>query len=107
MINKFISEIIKGAFIAFLYLQITLTNDTTLENIAKFTFFYLLMVYGALISDIQTSAITTAFLTKTVFTLIDERIKKKDLDKEQDTFNDDVDRRQGNKKQDDKIIGFL
>jgi hypothetical protein len=40
------------------------------------------MVYGALISGIQTNAITTAFLTKTVFTLIDERIKKKDLDKE-------------------------
>jgi len=95
MLDKFISEIIKGAFIAFLYLQITLTNDTTVENIAKFTFFYLLMVYGAMISGIQTNAITTAFLTKTVFTLIDERIKKKDLDKEQD-----------DKKQ-DKIIGFL
>lgn len=81
MLGKFISEIIKGAFIALLYLQITLTNDTTVENIANFTFFYLLMVYGAIISGIPENAITTAFLTKTVFTLIDERIKRKDLDK--------------------------
>lgn len=81
MLGKFISEIIKGSFIALLYLQITLTNDTTVKNIASFTFFYLLMVYGAIISGIPENAITTAFLTKTVFTLIDERIKRKDLDK--------------------------
>lgn len=91
MFDKFISEIIKGAFIAFLYLQITLTNDTTIENIIKFTLFYILMVYGAILSDIPTTTITGAFLTKTVFTLVDERIKKKN----------------NTKNTNDKIIEFL
>jgi hypothetical protein len=80
MLDKFISEIIKGAFIGLLYLQTTLTNDTTIENIIRFTFFYLVMVYGAMISGIQATAITGAFLTKTVFTLIDERVVKKTPD---------------------------
>ena len=35
MFDKFISEIIKGIFLGFLYLQITLANDTTVENIKE------------------------------------------------------------------------
>lgn len=81
MLDKLISEIVKGAFIGFLYLQITLTNDTTIENVLRFTFFYLMMIYGGIISGISTNTITTAFLTKTVFTLIDERVKKIDSKK--------------------------
>ncbi len=76
MLDKFISEIIKGIFLGFLYLQITLANDTTVENITRFAIFYILMVYGAMLSGVQTNVITGAFLTKTIFTLIDERVKK-------------------------------
>ena len=76
MFDKFISEIIKGIFLGFLYLQITLANDTTVENITRFALFYILMVYGAMLSGVQTNVITGAFLTKTIFTLIDERVKK-------------------------------
>jgi hypothetical protein len=49
------------------------------------------MVYGAILSDIPTTTITGAFLTKTVFTLVDERIKKKN----------------NTKNTNDKIIEFL
>jgi hypothetical protein len=34
------------------------------------------MIYGAIITDINPTVITSAFLTKTVFTLVDERIRK-------------------------------
>jgi hypothetical protein len=76
MFDKFISEIIKGIFLGFLYLQITLVNDTTVENITRFAIFYIIIVYGAMLSGVQTNVITGAFLTKTIFTLIDERVKK-------------------------------
>jgi hypothetical protein len=76
MFDKFISEIIKGIFLGFLYLQITLANDTTVENITRFTVFYIIIVYGAMLSGVETNVITGAFLTKTIFTLIDERVKK-------------------------------
>ena len=52
------------------------TNDTTIENIALFVSFYLAMVYGATITGIDANVITSAFLTKTVFSLVDERIKR-------------------------------
>ena len=81
MFDKFISEIIKGIFLGFLYLQITLANDTTVENITRFALFYILMVYGAMLSGVQTNVITGAFLTKTIFTLIDERVKKPNFKK--------------------------
>jgi hypothetical protein len=36
------------------------------------------MIYGAIMTDINPTVITSAFLTKTVFTLVDERIRKKE-----------------------------
>ena len=76
MFYELIREIIKGIFIALLYLQLTLTNDTTVENITRFAIFYMLMVYGARLSGVETKVITGAFLTKTIVTLIDERVKR-------------------------------
>lgn len=80
--TKFIIHLIKGIVLSLLYLQITKANDTTLENISLFTSFYLAMVYGATMTDIDPNVITSAFLTKTVFTLVDERIKRKPDDNE-------------------------
>jgi hypothetical protein len=76
MINGIIETLIRGIFIALLYFEITRTNDTTLYNIGLFTMFYSFMIYGAIITDINPTVITSAFLTKTVFTLVDERIRK-------------------------------
>jgi hypothetical protein len=75
--KKFLIHFIKGIVLSLLYLQITKANDTNLENVALFSIFYLTMVYGATITDIDPNVITSAFLTKTVFTLVDERIKRK------------------------------
>jgi hypothetical protein len=75
--KKFITQLIKGIILSLLYLQITKANDTTIENITLFVSFYLAMIYGATITGIDENVITSAFLTKTVFSLVDERIKKK------------------------------
>lgn len=75
MINIF-QEFCKGVLLAVLYLEITKANDTTFENIILFVSFYISMILGAVLAKIDTNVITGAFLTKTVFTLIDERIKR-------------------------------
>lgn len=80
MVNLF-NEVFKGVLIAVLYFEITQTNDTTFENIILFVAFYLSMILGAALAKIDTNVITGAFLTKTVFTLIDERIKRDDSTK--------------------------
>ena len=81
MIRDFIENILKGTLIALLYFEITKANDTTLYNVSIFTLFYIFMIYGAIIADINPNVITSAFLTKTVFTLVDERIRKQTNDK--------------------------
>jgi hypothetical protein len=75
--KQFVTQLIKGIVLSLLYLQITKANDTTMENITLFVSFYLAMIYGATITGIDENVITSAFLTKTVFSLVDERIKKK------------------------------
>jgi hypothetical protein len=79
--KQFVTQLIKGIILSLLYLQITKANDTTIENITLFVSFYLAMIYGATITGIDENVITSAFLTKTVFSLVDERIKKKPDDK--------------------------
>jgi len=76
--TNLLHEFFKGILIAILYLEITRANDTTFENIILFVAFYLSMILGAILAKIDTNVITGAFLTKTVFTLIDERIKRED-----------------------------
>jgi hypothetical protein len=69
-------RVFKGLLLSLLYFEITKANDTTFVNIFLFTAFYISMVYGSILVGIEESVITTAFLTKTVFTLVDERIKR-------------------------------
>lgn len=78
--RQFLTHLIKGFILSFIYFEITKANDTNIENIFLFTSFYVSMIYGAVITDINPTVITSAFLTKTVFTLIDERIKRKNKD---------------------------
>jgi len=74
----FYSNILKGIVIAFLYFETTLEDDTSFKNIFLFTFFYLVMIYAAILTGIETNVITGAFLTKTIFTLIDSRVRQQD-----------------------------
>ena len=78
--SKLLTDGVKGIFIAILYLQLTQANDTNLQNILVFSAFYVIMVNGAVLADVDPIIVTNAFITKTVFTLIDERIKKSEID---------------------------
>jgi hypothetical protein len=71
----------KGFILSLLYLEITKANDTNLKNIFLFISFYTLMFIGASIVDIDPNVVTTAFITKTIFTLVDERVKRKEESK--------------------------
>lgn len=73
-------EVVKGILLALLYFEITNANDTTLGNIALFTLFYTIMVVGARLINMDTQIITNAFVTKAIFTLVDERIRRKEPD---------------------------
>jgi predicted metal-dependent peptidase len=76
MYMHFLEALIKGFFLAILYFEITKTNDTTFRNVGFFTTFYVTMYYGGSVVGIDPILITNAFITKTVFTIIDERIRK-------------------------------
>jgi len=76
-INIIFKTVLKGILLAILYFEITKSNDTTFKNVFLFTSFYTIMLNGAYLVDIDPNVVTTAFITKTVFTLVDERIKKK------------------------------
>lgn len=78
MFKNFTSQLIKGLLLAILYFELTKANDTTLENIILFVGFYMSMIFGAVLTNIDPNVITSAFLTKAVFTLVDERIKSQD-----------------------------
>lgn len=81
---------LRGAALGLLYLSVTQADDTSLRNIILFTVFYITMFYGAGYLGFDVKIITTAFITKTVFTLIDERMRpqKEDTDKQtQETNN--------------------
>jgi hypothetical protein len=94
--NNFITQFLKGILISVLYFEITKLNDTTLYNIIVFTSFYLSMIYGAILANIDENVITSAFLTKTVFTLVDERIRRKE-DKQNNNQNSNQDNKEDNK----------
>lgn len=75
--NSIYKEILKGLFISVIYLGITKVNDTNIQNISLFALFYVILSYSARILDVDNSIILNAFVTKTVFTLIEQRINKK------------------------------
>jgi hypothetical protein len=81
MSHNFLTHVIKSLVLAFIYFEITNANDTTFENIIRFSIFYIAMIYGANLINIDPNVVTSAFLTKAVFTLVDEKIKDKDKNK--------------------------
>lgn len=69
---------VTGIIISLLYFEVTLVNDTTFQNISLFTLLYLVLIFCAHLTNTDTSIVTNAFITKAVFTLVDERIKQPD-----------------------------
>jgi hypothetical protein len=78
MIADIIKNIFRGIVLGLLYFEITGANDTTMENIVLFVSFYTVMVYGAALTGIDPTIVTNAFITRTVFTLVDEKVRKQD-----------------------------
>jgi hypothetical protein len=68
-------NLVRGLLLASLYLLLTVADDFTVKNLINYTIFYVVMTNGAEIADLDPKIVTTAFLTKTVFTLIDDKIK--------------------------------
>lgn len=78
MLEDLFEYTLRGLLLAVLYFEITRANDTSVPNIMLFTSLYIIMVIGANLANIDTNVVTTAFFTKTIFTLVDERIRKRD-----------------------------
>ena len=74
--NDFLLIISRGIFLALVYLELTKANDTTLNNIFVFSLSYTIMFITAGFIGIDPVLVTNAFITKTVFTAIDERVRK-------------------------------
>ena len=75
--NDLLVQILKGIVLGVLYFEVTKANDTTMENIFSFVCFYVVMVNCAYLAGIDPNIVTNAFVTKAVFTLVDERVKRK------------------------------
>jgi hypothetical protein len=78
LFREILNSIIKGFVLSILYFETTQMNDTTPKNIFLFISFYVIISNSATLVEIDPNVVTTAFVTKTIFTLIDERIRKKD-----------------------------
>jgi len=75
--REILFDIFKGFLLALVYFEITNANDTTFRNIVLFVGLYVIMIISARIANIDPTIVTNAFVTKAVFTLVDERIKQK------------------------------
>lgn len=75
--NTLLQNILKGLFLGLLYFEITKANDTTFYNLTLYTFFFVIMVYAAQLTNTNENIVLNAFVTKTVFTILDERVKRK------------------------------
>ena len=73
--RSLIKEILIGVFISLIYLQATSEEDTDITHIFSIALTYVLLKYIADYVDINPDLITNAFITKTIFTIIDVRLK--------------------------------
>lgn len=71
-----IQDIIKGLVIGILYTFITRENDTSIKNIVMFIILFITLSNGARLAGIDQNVVLTAFITKSVFTVVDQRVKK-------------------------------
>jgi hypothetical protein len=75
-IANLISNVLKGIVLGYLYLEITKANDTSVNNVSTFALFYIIMIYSTAFVGLDSNIVTHAFITKTIFTIVDERVKK-------------------------------
>ncbi len=73
--DEYIQDAIKGLIVGLLYLFITKENDTSVKNLLVFIIFFITVSNGARLAGIDPNVVVTAFITKSVFTIVDQRIK--------------------------------
>jgi hypothetical protein len=74
-LTDIVNESLKGILIGVLYFETTRVSDTNAKNILAFAGFYILLIFTAHFIHMDTNIITNAFVTKTIFTLVDERLR--------------------------------
>lgn len=77
ILRTLLIEFVKGFFLSLIYLTLTEADDTNLQNILVFTLSYVVLLNSAKAVTIDPNFVTNAFITKTIFTLIDQRVNKK------------------------------
>ena len=79
-IDYIITFCARGVLMSMMYLNFTLADDFNLINVVKYTLFYVATVIGAEFAGIDSIIVTNAFMTKTIFTLVEDRVKKTDTE---------------------------
>jgi hypothetical protein len=69
-------DTLRGIVLALVYFESTRQADTTLKNIFIFTFFFVIVIYISDFVSIKREVVIGAFMTKTIFTLVDSRINE-------------------------------
>lgn len=70
-----LKEFVKGFVLACLYVFITKEDDTNISNILKYSTYFFVLILLFLSVGVNSDIITSAFISKTIFTIVDERIK--------------------------------
>jgi hypothetical protein len=75
--------VLRGIFLSIIYLGVTVADDMSLTNIIKFSVFYVIFLTVSSNIGIDPKVVTSAFTTKIIFTLLDQRLNKNEEDKKQ------------------------
>lgn len=98
--KNLLTEIVTGIFLAMLYLALTEADDTNFKNVLMYTSAYVTLFNGAKITTIDPNFVTNAFITKTVFTIVDQRVNKKNK-------KDTAENKQNDNQQKDSVIALF
>lgn len=82
MMNRDLQTVLRGVFLSLIYLSVTTADDMTISNIIKFTLFYVVFLSVSNNIGIDPTVVTSAFTTKIIFTLLEQRLNKNKEEKE-------------------------
>lgn len=81
--NQDFQILLRGIFLAIIYLGVTISDDMTIGNVIIFTLFYVIFLTISSNIGIDPNVVTSAFTTKIIFTLLDQRLNKNENNKKQ------------------------
>jgi hypothetical protein len=74
-----LGDFTRGIFLALLYVFITKEDDTDLRHIIKYTLLFFLLNILFILAGINKEILVSAFISKSIFILIDDRIKSNNV----------------------------